>query len=99
MSARKPLTGVILDEQVSLTIHEVCAVCGVEEAIVVEMVSEGVAEPLDAASATLEFSGIAAARLIKAHRLQRDLHVNLAGAVLALELLDEISTLRARRHR
>ena len=99
MKARKPLTGIVLNEEVSLTIHEVCTVCGVDEAIVIEMVSEGVAEPLDPRSATLEFSGLAAERLIKAHRLQQDLHVNLAGAVLALELLDEISALRAHRRR
>jgi len=30
-----------------------------------------------------------------ASRLQRDLGVNLAGAALALQLLDEIETLRA----
>ena len=31
---------------------------------------------------------------LTAHRLQRDLHVNLAGAALAIELLEEIETLR-----
>ena len=31
-------------------------------------------------------------------RLQRDLDINLAGAALVLELLDEIDTLRSRLH-
>jgi chaperone modulatory protein CbpM len=29
-------------------------------------------------------------------RLQRDLHINLSGVALALELLDEIETLQSR---
>ena len=97
MTRHETLKGVILDETVTLTIHEVCEVCGVRESIVIEMVEEGVAEPLDTDSATLEFSGFAVTRLMTAWRLQRDLHINLPGAALALELLDEISELKRRR--
>jgi chaperone modulatory protein CbpM len=42
------------------------------------------------------FSGTHLRRATVALRLQRDLGVNLAGAALALELLDELDTLRAR---
>lgn len=90
------IKGTILDEEITLTLHEVCEVCGVQESAVIEMVKEGVAEPLDDSSATLEFSGVAVTRLMTAHRLQRDLHINLAGAALALELLDEITALKRR---
>jgi chaperone modulatory protein CbpM len=89
--------GVILDEELTLSIDEVCEVCGIEESLVVEMVREGVAEPLDEAAARWSFSGVAVTRLKTARRLQRDLHVNLAGAALALELLEEIRALRRRR--
>jgi chaperone modulatory protein CbpM len=37
---------------------------------------------------------VAVTRLRTAHRLQRDLHINLAGAALALDLLEEIKTLK-----
>jgi chaperone modulatory protein CbpM len=94
MTRHETLPGVILDETVTLTIDEVCEVCGVRESVVIEMVDEGVAEPLDADSGTLEFSGIAVTRLMLAWRLQRDLHVNLPGVALALDLLDEISELK-----
>jgi chaperone modulatory protein CbpM len=97
MTKHETLNGVILDETVTLTINEVCEVCGVRESVVIEMVEEGVAEPLDTDSATLEFSGFAVTRLMTAWRLQRDLHINLPGAALALELLDEISELKRRR--
>ena len=97
MTQREAFTGVVLDEDLRLTLHEVCEVCGLEESIVVEMVSEGVAEPVDEASGRWVFSGAAVVRLRTARRLQRDLHVNLAGAALALDLLEEIRNLKSRR--
>ena len=99
MTELDQLIGIVLDEQLSLTLHEVCEVCGIEESMVVEMVEEGIADPLDRTAALWEFSGIAVVRLRTAHRLQRDLDVNLAGAALALELLEEIRRLRIDRVR
>jgi chaperone modulatory protein CbpM len=90
------VNGIVLDERVTLTLREVCEVCGLEESLVVEMVGEGVALPLDESADQWVFSGLAVARLRTARRLQRDLHVNLAGAALALELLEEIRALKAR---
>jgi chaperone modulatory protein CbpM len=98
VSQRKIATGVVLDEGLTLTLTEVCEVCSLEESVVIEMVQEGVAEPLDASSDNWRFSGIAVARLRTALRLQRDLHLNLPGAALAIELIEELRTLKA-RHR
>ena len=99
MTERDIQTGVVLDETLTLTLHEVCEACGFEESIVIEMVEEGVAEPLSPTTEEWVFSGIAVARLRTAYRLQRDLHVNLAGAALALDLLDEIRRIRSGRDR
>jgi chaperone modulatory protein CbpM len=96
MSTRETITGIVLDDGVTLTLHEVCEVCDVDETVVVEMVQEGVAEPIEGPSGTWTFSGVAVARLRTARRLQRDLHVNLAGAALALELIEEIRALEAK---
>ena len=41
-----------------------------------------------------QFSANSVLRIHTVTRLQQDLGVNLAGAVLALELLDEVKTLR-----
>jgi chaperone modulatory protein CbpM len=97
VSQRETFTGVVLDEQLRLTLHEVCEVCGLEESVVVEMVSEGVAEPIDESGGHWVFSGAAVVRLRTAQRLQRDLHLNLPGAALALDLLEQIRMLRSRR--
>lgn len=96
MNQRNPLTGIVLDESLTLTLNEVCEVCGVEQSLVVEMVREGIAGPIDESAARWEFSGVAVTRIRTAWRLQRDLHVNLAGAALALDLLEEIRSLRGR---
>ena len=97
MSKHEPLKGVVLDEQVTLSIEEVCEMCGIRKSVVIEMVAEGIAEPLEETETRFVFSGVAVTRLLTAHRLQRDLQVNLAGAALALELLDEIDALKRGR--
>ena len=99
MSRGDLLRGVVLDESLTLSLSELCEYCGVEESVVIEMVREGIAEPIDEASDRWHFSGRSVARIRVAHRLSRDLEVNLAGAALALELLDEIETLKRRRSR
>lgn len=43
--------------------------------------------------------GISVRRVRCAQRLEQDLGVNIAGAALALELLEELERLRARLHR
>lgn len=94
MTEDKPLSGVVLDEEVTLTLTEVCEACGAESSLVIEMVNEGIAEPVDQTSRGWEFSGVAVARLRMACKLHRDLHINLAGTALALDLLEEIEMLR-----
>ena len=76
------------------TLGELCHTCTVHAEIVVEMVSEGILEPEGEAPAQWRFSGSALRRLRTALRLQQDLQINLAGAALVLELLDELHDLR-----
>jgi chaperone modulatory protein CbpM len=61
--------------------------------MVVALVQEGVVEPLTARD-EMAFSAAALYRIRKALRLQQDLGVNLAGAALALELIDDIDRLQ-----
>jgi len=57
----------------------------------------GLFDPHPAASAqTPRFYPSSARRVARAERLRRDLGLNYAGAVLACELLDRISELKAR---
>lgn len=83
------LRGVVLNSRTTFTVSEFCRACGVEHALVVEMVDEGVIEPL-AGSSDWRFSGTSLVRAQRALRLVRDLHVNWPGAALALDLLEEL---------
>jgi chaperone modulatory protein CbpM len=89
------LTGLLLDEECSLTLGELSCACGVHAEWVVELVGEGILEPIGRDAAHWRFSGPSLHRARTVRRLQRDLGVNLAGAALALDLMDEIESLRA----
>jgi chaperone modulatory protein CbpM len=93
---RVRLTGVILEEQVELTLAEVSRSCAVHAQYIIELVEEGVLAPIGREQRTWRFTGTQVRRASIALRLQRDLGVNLAGVALALDLLEELNGLRAR---
>lgn len=96
MERERPIRGEVLGEELELRLNEVCEVCGASEELVIELVREGVVEPSGPDPAQWVFSGFAVTRIRTALRLHRDLEINLPGAALALELLDEIERLRRR---
>lgn len=94
---RLPLpSAIILEEQTDLTLSEVSQACAVRVETILELVDEGVLTPSGREPHHWRFTGTHLRRATVAIRLQRDLGVNLAGAALALELLDELAALRAR---
>jgi chaperone modulatory protein CbpM len=89
------LMGQLLDDTLELDMAEFCAVCHAPEEFVVELVAEGVIEPLGGERARWRFTGRSVRRTQVAIRLHHDLDVNLPGVALAVELLDEIARLRS----
>jgi chaperone modulatory protein CbpM len=93
------LSGDVLGEDVELTLVELCRSCQLPAERVYELVDEGIIEPLGREAAGWRFRWTSVRRARCALRLERDLGVNLAGAALALDLLEELNRLRARlRH-
>ena len=92
-----PISAVLLDDSVELSLDELCSLCHVTEELVVEIIAEGIVEPSGAERAQWRFSGVALTRVQRVVRLQRDFDVNLPGAALALDLLDELERLRRGR--
>ena len=88
-----------LDETVEFSLDELCRVCGVHEQLVIEIVEEGVVEPAGTNPLQWRFSGLAVTRIQRVIRLQQDFEVNLPGAALALQLLEEIDRLKRGRIR
>jgi chaperone modulatory protein CbpM len=93
---RSHLSGIILDEQSTLTLAEVSRACAVHAERIVELVEEGVLAPVGDAPHRWRFTGPHMRRARMALRLHHDLDINLAGVALALQLLDEVEILRAR---
>ena len=96
---QKILTGILLDERTELSLVELSRACAGSTEWVIELVDQGVLEPVGADQAHWHFSGTCLLRARAARRLQQDLDINLAGIALALDLLDEIETLRQRLYR
>jgi len=95
---KKILTGTLLDDQLHLSLIEISEACASRTEWVIELVDEGILEPLGEGRDQWKFSGESLSRANRAMRLQRDLGMNLAGVALALDLLEEIASLRARLH-
>lgn len=90
------LSGDVLGEDVELTLVELCRTCQLPAERVFELVEEGIIDPLGREPAGWRFRWTSVRRVRCALRLERDLGVNLAGAALALDLLEELDRLRAR---
>ena len=93
---QKTLTGILLDERTELSLTELSQACSGSTEWVVELVAEGVLEPIGPAQANWRFSGTSLVRARAAMRLQHDLAINVAGIALVLDLMEEIGTLRER---
>lgn len=88
------LVGEIVEEELTLTVDELCQACAVEQERVAELVEQGLLELQ--AGGELRLAGDSLRRARVALRLQRDLGVNAAGAVLVVELLERIAALEQR---
>ncbi len=93
------MSGEILEDEIELSLAELCRVCRMSAERVLELVEEGVVEPAGRDPAHWRFHGVSLRRVHCALRLERDLGVNTAGAALALDLLEELARLREQLRR
>ncbi len=90
------LSGVVMDETQAVSLAELCHCCSLSAEQIVSMIEQGIVEPIESrvTISHWQFSGESVLRIQTAIRLKSDLGVNLAGAALALDLLDEVKSLR-----
>lgn len=88
--------GQMLDESAWLEIGDFCAYLRVERHWVSQLVEAGVLEPRGAAPDTWSFPASALVRARATARLVNDLGVNLAGAAVILDLIEERDRLERR---
>ena len=90
------LNGIVLDEHTEVTLNDLCQACSSPAEWIIDLVDEGVLEPINYQQTHWRFTGVSLQKAQTAVRLQRDLGINIAGVALALELLDEIEILQTR---
>jgi chaperone modulatory protein CbpM len=96
MTKQTILTGIIVEDAAEFTLGELSRACGKPAEWILALVEEGVIEPVDVDQTHWHFRGHCLRRVRIVQRLQSDLGLNLAGAALALELLEEVEALRNR---
>jgi chaperone modulatory protein CbpM len=98
MNEKDPSTPAVelIDEETTFTLAELCRCCDVEAELIEELVEHGILEPAGRQGRYWCFSASSLRRTRITLHLQRDLGVNLAGAALALDLLERIDELDAR---
>ena len=98
---KQTLSGLILDEDCLFTLDEMSNACSMRTDYIIKLVDEGIVEPaeLQCEQQQWSFTGKNLLRARKARRLQHDLDINLAGAALVLDMLEEIEQLRERLRR
>ncbi len=98
MSEKDPPTPAVevIDEQTTFMTAELCRSCGVEAEFIEALVAQGILEPSGKRGRHWCFPAGSLRRTRITLHLQRDLEVNLAGAALALDLLERIEELEER---
>ena len=101
MAEYETLRGQLIDDDTLITVNELCRHCTVRVEEVITLVGEGILDPTEGVVRAEQADGwqfhISSVRRVRTVvHLQRDLGVNLAGAALALELLDRIAELEHR---
>jgi chaperone modulatory protein CbpM len=97
MEKKKTVIKGIIVEETTISFIEVCNKYNLTEKCLIEMVEHGLF-PSSQELQRMEFDRKTLARIRSARRLQTDLGLNIEGAVLVLELLEEMESLRNELH-
>jgi chaperone modulatory protein CbpM len=92
--SKNVLVGQVLEENDVVSLADLCRSCTVKTETVTTLVAEGILDPVGGDVEHWQFTIGSLRRVKTVIHLQRDLGVNLAGAALALELLDQIAELK-----
>jgi chaperone modulatory protein CbpM len=85
----------IVEEDVQLTLDQLCRACRAQEEQVRVWVIEGVLTPIGETPPEWRFAGASLRRARLALTLTRELDINAPGVAFALDLMDEIEALKA----
>ena len=90
MTKQTMITGIVMDEDTVFSWVEVCEECDISEDVLWDILEHGLSSTHAAPLQQLSFDRQMLDKIRAVRRLQHDLGLNSAGAVLVLELLDEL---------
>ena len=93
------IEGSVVENEVHMSIMELSHAARTPQELIMSWVTEGVLSPTGSSPEDWRFGGESLRRAKTAAHLTHDLDLNVPGVALALDLLDEIATLRARLKR
>jgi chaperone modulatory protein CbpM len=92
--ADKEITVLSMEAQSELTFEELCEICHVTHEFIRELVEYGAIEPKGISIEVWRFNPSHMRKIQIIKRLQEDLEVNLPGAALAMDLMDQMEQMR-----
>jgi chaperone modulatory protein CbpM len=87
--------GTIVEEEIHLSLVELCRASGATEQQLMDLIAEGALEPQGQRLEEWRFSGTSLRRARTAAHLAHDLDINPPGIALALDLLEQLNALHA----
>ncbi len=96
MSEKDIIKGILMNGNTTFTFVEVCQRCHLSEEVLIDWLEHGLLGDDYCSSSfdEVQFDHQMIDRILTAYRLQNDLEVNLQGAILILELLDEMAKMQ-----
>ncbi|MFA5669305.1 MAG: chaperone modulator CbpM [Balneolaceae bacterium] len=94
--SEKVYEGVIVTENEYISLIYLCQNCNHSEDEIIELVEEGILEPIGDAEHEWRFHYEAISRIKKVRRLQRDFELDLSATGLIIHLLDRIEELESK---
>lgn len=96
MSKKEPMIVIDYTEESSFSLDELCEISHVTPNFIIDLITYEIICPEGATPNEWLFDMRQLQRIQTVLRLQRDLEINLAGAAVVLDLLDEMEQLRAK---
>ncbi len=84
----------VFDENNEFSLRELCDLCRVHARFIEDLIDEGILSPRGTHPQEYRFAAVEIKRIQISIRLHDDLRINLPGAALALNLLEEIEELK-----
>ncbi len=85
----------VVEDDIRLTLLELCQATHASEETITSLVQEGVLEPVGQQPQEWQFTGPSLRRAKLAQQLTEEMEINTPGVALALDLLERIDTLQA----